>query len=190
MCLGIAELDRLERYERRALSRRKRAIEKFIDISNTTEGPKWEGFGISCILGSQSNNSAIKMQIWQNEPNSQHRGIDALPSSTCRTRPGDKRNKTQDTHSAGALLLRLHPRDLDHVRPLFDVGAQKLVELGGAHLERQRALPLPGLLHIGAVNHLVDPGVETRGSGTYTGIALGAEATKNVFARCKPSPMT
>ena len=49
MCLGIPELDRLERYERRALSRRKRAIEKFIDISNTTEGSKWEGFGISCI---------------------------------------------------------------------------------------------------------------------------------------------
>lgn len=35
-----------------------------------------------------------------------------------------------------APLLRLHPRDLDHVRPLLDVGAQKLVELGGAHLER------------------------------------------------------
>jgi hypothetical protein len=49
MCLGRPGLDRLERYERRALSRRKRAVETLIAIQNntppsaTTEG--YRGFG-------------------------------------------------------------------------------------------------------------------------------------------------
>jgi hypothetical protein len=36
MCLGGPGLDRLERYERRALSRRKRAVETFIAMQNNT----------------------------------------------------------------------------------------------------------------------------------------------------------
>jgi hypothetical protein len=36
MCLARQALDRLERYERRALSRRKRAVETFIAIQNDT----------------------------------------------------------------------------------------------------------------------------------------------------------
>jgi hypothetical protein len=36
---GKSELDRLERYERRALSRRKQAIEIFMAISHTPQSP-------------------------------------------------------------------------------------------------------------------------------------------------------
>ena len=39
MGLAARDLDRLERYERRALSRRKRAIEMYMAISNTPQSP-------------------------------------------------------------------------------------------------------------------------------------------------------
>jgi hypothetical protein len=39
MRLAARDLDRLERYERRALSRRKRAIEMYMAISNTSQSP-------------------------------------------------------------------------------------------------------------------------------------------------------
>ena len=39
MGLAARDLDRLERYERRALSRRKRAIEMYMAISNTPPSP-------------------------------------------------------------------------------------------------------------------------------------------------------
>jgi hypothetical protein len=39
MRLAARDLDRLERYERRALSHRKRAIEMYMAISNTSQSP-------------------------------------------------------------------------------------------------------------------------------------------------------
>src|SRR5262249_18998871 len=57
-------------------------------------------------------------------------------------------------------LLRFGARNFNHVRPFLDVFAQIGVELGGRHHQRHRALLVPGLLHVGAGDHLVDLGVE------------------------------
>src|SRR5216684_2995099 len=74
--------------------------------------------------------------------------------------PGRALLQTAGKRRARRASLRLQSRRLHHLRPFLDVLAQIGVELGRRHDERNRALLVPGFLHVGAADRLVDLGVE------------------------------
>src|SRR6266545_68388 len=59
-----------------------------------------------------------------------------------------------------SVSLGLQAGRFHHPRPLLDILAQIGIELGGAHHQRDGPLLVPGLLHVGAIDRLVDLGIE------------------------------